>query len=263
MESPKPPKPTNEAERLKALRSFNILDTDEEEFYDNIAKLASFICDTEIALITFVDDERQWFKAKIGLELKETSRDVAFCAYAIHQSDIMIVSDPTTDVRFSQNPLVVSDPNIRFYAGAPLITSDGYGLGTLCVIDSKHKELTSDQLNALDQLRRIAIQYLEFRKIHTTKGKMDDQVQSLQDRVNMMLKEIELKNAELQELSKVLSHDLRAPLRGISSLAEWMLEDHRDQLPEEIVEQLGLIKDRTLKLYSLLDAIISKTLEAN
>ena len=256
MENLKPPKPSNETERLKALRSFNILDSDEEEFYDNIAKLASFICDTEIALVTFIDDERQWFKAKVGLDIKGTSRDEAFCAYAIHQSDIMIVSDPTTDERFFQNPLVISDPNIRFYAGAPLVTSDGYGLGTLCVIDSKQKELTTDQLNALDQLRRIAVQYLEFRKINTFKEKMNVQVQSLKDRVSMMLKEIELKNAELQELSKVLSHDLRAPLRGISSLAEWMLEDHKDNLPDEIVEQLGLIKDRTLTLNGLLDAVI-------
>lgn len=252
----KPPKPSNEPERLKALQSFKILDTEPEEFYDNITRLASYICDTPIALVTFIDDERQWFKSVVGLNGKETTRDEAFCAYAIHQSDIMIVSDPLNDKRFSNNPLVLSDPHIRFYAGAPLRTSDGYGLGTICVIDNKHKELSKEQMQSLDELRVVTIKYMELRRAYIDREKSASEYKALEGRIGFMLNEIETKNAELQELSKILSHDLRAPLRGISSLADWMIEDHRQELPEEVLEQLELIRERTLKLNNLLDSVI-------
>lgn len=252
----KPPKPSNEIERLKALQAYKILDTEPEDFYDNITKLASHICETPIALVTFIDDERQWFKSVIGLSGKETTRDEAFCAYAIHQSDIMIVSDPLNDKRFSNNPFVLSKPNIRFYAGAPLTTSDGYGLGTLCVIDNKNKELSEDQLRALDELRLVTIKYLELRKAYLEREKSASESLALEGRVRIMLNEIETKNAELQELSKILSHDLRAPLRGISSLADWMIEDHKNDLPVEVLEQLELIRERTIKLNNLLDSVI-------
>ena len=256
---PKPPKPANELERLKALRSFNILDTEPELFYDNVAELASYICGTSMAFVTFIEEERQWFKSKVGMDGTETTRDQAFCAYAIHQSDILVVSDPTQDDRFANNPLVTSDPNIRFYAGAPLTTRDRLGLGTLCVVDSEKKQLTDEQLKALDQLRDMTMKYMELQKGKQEREKLDREMSLMQDRVGVMLKEVDSKNAELQEFSKTLAHDFRAPLRGIASLADWMIEDYAEKLPEEVQEQLLLIKDRTLKLNELLDSIIESS----
>lgn len=257
--NPNPPKPSNEFERLKALRSFNIMDTEPDQFFDNVTALASYICGTSMALVTFIEEERQWFKSKIGLDSTETTRDEAFCAYAIHQSDTMVVSDPLLDERFSNNPLVTGNPNIRFYAGAPLMTSDGYGLGTLCVLDSKKIELSHDQLKALDELRDMTMKYMELQKGKQERARLDKEMEMMQERVGFMLKEVEVKNSELQEFSKTLAHDFRAPLRGIASLADWMIEDYAEKLPDEVQEQLLLIKDRTLKLNELLDSIIESS----
>lgn len=256
---PKPPKPTNELERLKALRSFNVMDSEPELFFDHVTALASYICGTSMALVTFLEEERQWFKSKVGLDISGTTRDEAFCAYAIHQSDTLIVSDPMQDERFSHNPLVTGNPNIRFYAGAPLITSDGYGLGTLCVLDSKRIDLSEGQLRALDNLRDMTMKYMELQKGKQERERLDREMKLMQERVGIMLKEVEVKNSELQEFSKTLAHDFRAPLRGIASLADWMIEDHAEKLPSEVQEQLLLIKDRTLKLNERLDSIIESS----
>ena len=156
--------PTNEEARLAALRRYRILDTEPEQRFDDLTMLASQICDTPISLITLVDSERQWFKSRVGLDVTETTRSVAFCTHAIQQSGIMQVPDAAADVRFRVNPLVVADPNIRFYAGAPLVTPDGHALGTLCVIDVKPRHLSDGQLRALDALRRQVEALLELRQ---------------------------------------------------------------------------------------------------
>jgi|GEM_PF-525578 len=161
------PTPANEAKRLEALRYFGILDTPAEEAFDDITKLASEICNTPIALISLVDTNRQWFKSKVGLNVSETARDIAFCAHAIHQKEILVIPDTTHDSRFAQNPLVVDNPNIRFYAGAPLISSDNFALGTLCVIDRFPRDLSKFQLEALERLARTSIRLIEmFRDKH-------------------------------------------------------------------------------------------------
>ncbi len=156
--------PDNEKKRLKVLWQYEVLDTVPEELFDDLTELAARICEAPIALISLVDEKRQWFKSKVGTTVKETSRDVSFCAHAIRQSGLFIVPDATQDARFANNPLVVSDPKIRFYAGAPLITPDGYALGTLCVIDKVPRELRPDQKQALSILARHVVSQLELRR---------------------------------------------------------------------------------------------------
>jgi diguanylate cyclase (GGDEF)-like protein len=158
------PLPENESERLKVLNEYAILDTLPEQAYDDIVRCASIICDTPIALITLVDDVRQWFKAKVGLETPETLREHAFCAHAIiNPNEVMVVTDAEKDERFATNPLVTGDPNIRFYAGAPLVTPTGEALGTICVIDRVSRQLEPKQIEALQALSRQVVAQLELR----------------------------------------------------------------------------------------------------
>ena len=158
------PIPQNESKRLKVLWQYEVLDTVPEEVFDDLTELAARICEAPIALISLVDEKRQWFKAKVGVTISETSRELSFCAYAITQSDLFIVPDATQDKRFANNPLVTSDPKIRFYAGAPLITPDGHALGTLCVIDKVPRELRPEQKQALRILARHVVTQLELRR---------------------------------------------------------------------------------------------------
>jgi GAF domain-containing protein len=158
------PIPKDDAKRIKVLWQYEILDTIPEEVFDDLTELAARICEAPIAMITLVDENRQWFKSKVGVTVNETSRDVSFCSHAIEQSDLFIVPDATLDKRFAKNPLVTSDPKIRFYAGAPLITPDGHALGTLCVIDKVPRELRPDQKQALRVLARHVMTQLELRR---------------------------------------------------------------------------------------------------
>lgn len=146
------PVPENESSRLKALKEYNILDTLPEEQFDRLTKLASIICETPIALISLIDDERQWFKSRIGLDVEQTSRDVSFCQYTIMGKDFFEVEDALEDNRFKKNPLVLENPNIRFYAAYPLIDPEGYALGSLCMIDQSPKKLSEQQKAALKTL---------------------------------------------------------------------------------------------------------------
>ena len=158
------PVPKNEAARLEALHSYNILDSLPEERFDNLTKLAAEICESSICVISLVDDNRQWIKSKVGLDAEETPREISFCQYTIMDAQIMEVEDATKDERFRNNPLVTSGPNIRFYAGEPLIDENGMALGTLCVIDEKPKKLNQHQQNALRILANEVTSEIEARK---------------------------------------------------------------------------------------------------
>ena len=153
----------DETRRLAALHRYRILDTEPEQSFDDLTLLASHICGTPIALITLIDRERQWFKARVGVDLTETSRSAAICAHAIQQHDIFIVPDTLQSDTFKNNPYVSGEPHIRFYAGAPLVTPDGHALGTLCVMDQVPRTLTAEQLEALEALRRQAQAQLQLR----------------------------------------------------------------------------------------------------
>src|SRR5438874_2809505 len=139
----------NEPARLRALQRYEILDTPPERSFDDLATLAARLCDVPIALVSFVAGDRQWFKARLGISVDGTSRDISFCAHAIEHDDVFVVPDAVKDPRFADNPLVTGPPNVRFYAGAPLETGDGHALGTLCVIDQVPRELTEAQLDGL------------------------------------------------------------------------------------------------------------------
>jgi GAF domain-containing protein len=158
-----PSKPVNEKQRLATLRGYEILDTEPEAAFDDLTFLASYICQTPIALISLIDVDRQWFKSKVGISMTETSRDIAFCASTVLQSDVFIVPDASEDDRFSENPLVVSEPRIRFYAGASLMT-EGHALGALCVIDRVPRTLSPEQLDALRALSRQVQAQFDLRR---------------------------------------------------------------------------------------------------
>lgn len=156
----------DEKARLAALRRYRILDSDPEPAFDDLTLLASHICGTPIALISLIDENRQWFKSRIGLSVEETARDISFCNHAIQRpQELMIVPNALEDERFANNPLVQGDLHFRFYAGAPLVTPDGHALGTLCVVDRVPRQLNDDQLRALDALRHQAEAQLELRRI--------------------------------------------------------------------------------------------------
>src|ERR1700736_4185427 len=157
------PVPPNEADRLRALRSYRILDTKPEERFDELTQLAALICGVPISLITLVDSHRQWFKSRFGLDVQETPRAQAFCTHAIMQPEMFVVPDASKDERFAHNPLVTGDLHIRFYAGAPLAARDGHLLGTLCVIDREPHVLTDAQKEALQIVGRLVIANMELR----------------------------------------------------------------------------------------------------
>src|SRR3989441_9613019 len=156
--------PKNETARLDALRRYAILDTAPEEPFDDLTRLAAQICGTPIAVISLIDEDRQWFKSKVGLTVTETSRDIAFCAHTLMQTNLFVVRDALADARFATNPLVTSDPKIRFYAAAPLVTPEWYVLGTLCVIDHVPRDLSLEQRDALRALSRQVVSQLELRR---------------------------------------------------------------------------------------------------
>jgi len=174
------PLPTHESERLAALKSYQVLDTAGEQSYDDITALAAHICEVPIAMISLVDEARQWFKSKVGLEQQETSREIAFCAHAILKHEPLIVRDAVKDCRFSENPLVTGEPHIRFYAGFPLVNPEGLALGTLCVVDREPRQLSTGQDKAMQALSRQVMALLEFRRVSARLADALEHVKTLQ-----------------------------------------------------------------------------------
>ncbi|RYZ97975.1 MAG: GAF domain-containing sensor histidine kinase [Proteobacteria bacterium] len=197
------PLPENEFERLARLRSYAILDSEAEATFDELTTLAGQICETPIALISLIDENRQWFKSAVGLSATETPRDVAFCAHAILQNDVFTVPDAHADERFHDNPLVTGGPKVRAYAGAPLINAQGMPLGTLCVIDHKEREFTPAQKATLQLIASQVITRMEIRRLR---------------------QDIQPQYAHAAGILASISHELRTPLNGILGASEMLLD---------------------------------------
>jgi serine phosphatase RsbU (regulator of sigma subunit) len=192
------PLPENEDARLAELLKYNVLDTPPEDAFDELVKLAANICDTQISLVSLIDKDRQWFKARVGLDAEETPRDIAFCSHAILQDDVFEVQDARKDERFHDNPLVTGGPEIQFYAGIPLETPSGHKMGTLCVIDQEAKQLDPSQKEALSTLGKQVVKQMELslkiRELHASeqqtskaKEKIEKSIQYGQRIQNAML----------------------------------------------------------------------------
>lgn len=236
--------PPNEAKRLENLKSYHILDTLPEEEYDAITKIASVICNTPIALISIIDESRQWFKSKHGLNATETPREFSFCAHSILQPDeLFIINDARKDKRFFDSSLITSDPNVVFYAGAPLNSSEGYSLGTLCVIDNEPKKLNNTQKESLSLLAKQVVTLLELRKKNRELAESNKQ--------NLKL------NEQLNDFAYRLTHDLKSPINGVNFLLDVLKEDHFELFKNTKAEEyVSLISNRILYMDNLVTKIL-------
>ena len=208
MSASKPAPVVSEAEaaRLEALQRYQILDTEPERSFDDLTLLASSICGTPMALITLVDADRQWFKSRIGIPLSETARAVSFCAHAIQHRDLFIVPDARHDERFRDNPLVTGTTEIRFYAGAPLVTPDGHALGTLCVLDRTPRTLSREQLESLTALCRQAEAQLELRRHVMELRQALVECDRAETEQNKLIEELRAAHADVRRLSALMPY---------------------------------------------------------
>jgi signal transduction histidine kinase len=236
------PLPPNEKQRLERLRKYGILDTPPEEAFDRIVRIASTTLDVPMAVISLIDEGRQWFKAKVGIDAPETARDVAFCAHAILQNDIFVVNDATKNPLFSENPLVTGGPNVRFYAGAPLKTHDGFNLGTVCAIDNKPRALTPAQQAILRDLSAIAVDQMELRAAgRTALAEVDERVRV---------------DAFKTAFIATVNHELRTPLTSIIGAIELITSGVAGDVSEDVAQLLNIADRNSAVLLRLINDLL-------
>jgi len=241
MKSPQIPK--NELERLDALLSYKVLDSHPEKDFDDITRLASEICDTPISVITLIDENRQWFKSKIGLDLHETERDISFCGHAINNPyENLVIENALEDERFADNPVVTDGLKVRSYAGVPLVTPEGFPLGTLCVIDNRVKQLDEFQIKSLEKLANQTMKLLELRK---NNYKLTESYNILADRYK-----------DLEQFSRVVSHDIKSPLNNIMLLSKMFKEEYSGALDANGNQMIDYISESAKQLKQLVDGIL-------
>jgi signal transduction histidine kinase len=238
--------PANEPERLEALERYSILDTPPAAVFDELAQLAASICATPVALVSLVDATRQWFKARVGLELAETSRELSFCAHAIAQGGLFVVHDALADPRFAANPLVTGDPKIRFYAGAPLTTPDGFHLGTLCVIDRRPRELDAGQRNALRVLAHQVVTQLELRR----------QVMLAEEALRRTISISQEVERMKRDFVSMVSHELRTPLTSIRGSLGLLAAGVLGDLDGEARHMVTVAERNSVRLIALINDIL-------
>jgi signal transduction histidine kinase len=230
-----------ERKRLAALHRYHVLDSAPEESFDAIVRLATRICHTPIALIALIDEARQWFKARVGLEIPQTAREISFCAHAITDRCLYTVSDALADERFRDNPLVRNDPQIRFYAGVPLITSDGFGIGALCVIDRTPRAgLSEHERESLELLARETMTQLELRRA----------LKELSDAKSA----VENMNLELEAFGAAVAHDMRAPLRHINGFVDLLAQDYPGN--PDAAHHLSRIRKACGRMRDIIDGLL-------
>lgn len=260
--------PEEEEKRLKELRRYDILDSLTEKDYDDITTLASIICDVPIALVSFIDKDRQWFKASHGLQAGETHRQHSFCSHAIlTPHEPFIVEDSRLDERFKDNPYVTGNPNIVFYAGIPLISSNGYGLGSFCVVDNKPRVLTPDQLKALKILASQVMNLLEMRKANVDLNIRGEMLEIKNKKLDTIIAErisetekqktqLEKANKELQAFNYIASHDLQEPLRKIQIFSSLIKERELHKLSETGQEYISKIAKASARMSHLIKDLL-------
>lgn len=240
------PVPANEKQRLKALHDYDILDTITEKEYDAITKIAAEICNVPASMMTLIDDKRQWFKSRFGFPVEETPRELAFCNYTIMDaSRVLVVPDMREDERFSANPLVSGDPHAVFYAGAPLVTPDGFVLGSICVLDAKANDLDDNQRQALEALSHQVINSLELRK----------KIKELE----LIQQKLKRSNRSLENFARIVSHDMKTPLANISMLTTAFEESSESGLNESNRKMLELIRRSANGLVEFIDSILMQS----
>ena len=240
------PTPANEVQRIQALHDYNILDTFTEKEYDFITKMASQICNCPVSLITLLDEKRQFVKSNFGFPVEDMPREMSFCNYTIlDATKVNMVSDMRLDDRYCNNPLVTGVPNAVFYAGAPLVTPQGFVLGSICVLDAAPNMLTEDQQDNLQQLAVQTITTMELRK----KNRDLEHTQ----------KNLEEVNNNLKDFARSVSHDMRTPLGNIAMLSKLIKDDEESNLNEENNNNIELIENCATQLISFVDKMLQKT----
>ncbi|MBC7381716.1 MAG: GAF domain-containing protein [Bacteroidia bacterium] len=235
--------PYNDKERISKLNEYKILDTLPEKVYDDITFLASYICNTPIPLITFIDESRQVFKSSHGIKTTHNSREYGFCAHGINtEEDIFIINDANKDDRFYDHPMVTGNPNISFYAGVPLVDLSGFILGTLCVIDSKPRVLNDEQKNALKSLSGQVIQLLDLRKKNYL--------------LTINQNKLEHYAKEMESFAFMASHDIKEPVRMISGFIEKLEKKYNHVFDEKALQYIKYISVASKRVTHLIEDLL-------